>query len=319
MAENSKIEWCDHTANFWWGCLKVSPGCEHCYAETLSKRIGKNIWGPAATTDREKKKAIWKDIQEWDKKAWRDGVRRRVFVQSMSDFLEDHPQANEIRKEAIRVLENLKWLDVLLLTKRPENAERFLGDWFYGWPEHVWMGTSIETQKYADERIPELLKIPAKIRFLSCEPLLGPIDFDVLEEKGDEYGDGAVHWNMISGERWLRDGFEKDLPSKPAIHWVIAGGESGPKARPMHPDWVRSLRDQCQQAGAAFHFKQWGEFAPYIPREDPQGKQTVQHVRLDGLPYKPDDFSSVLQSMARVGKHAAGRLLDGSEWNEFPS
>lgn len=307
MAEKTKISWTDHTANFWWGCLKVSPGCEHCYAETLSKRIGKNIWGPAATTDREKKKAIWKDIQEWDKKAWRDGVRRRVFVQSMSDFLEDHPQANEIRKEAIRVLENLKWLDVLLLTKRPENAKRFLSDWFYGWPEHVWMGTSVETQKYADERIPELLKIPAKIRFLSCEPLLGSINMTEWLSPCSYYCD---HGDVYP---------EGHRPERSKIDWVIAGGESGPKARPVHPDWVRSLRDQCQEAGVAFHFKQWGEFAPYIPREDPQGKQTVQHVRLDGLPYKPDDFSSALQSMARVGKHAAGRLLDGREWNEFPS
>ncbi len=307
MAENSKIEWTDHTANFWWGCLKVSPGCEHCYAETLSKRIGKSIWGPAATTDREKKKAVWKDIQEWDKKAWRDGVRRRVFVQSMSDFLEDHPQANEIRKEAIRVLENLKWLDVLLLTKRPENAERFLGDWFYGWPEHVWMGTSVENQKYADERIPELLKIPAKIRFLSCEPLLGPINLTEWLSPCSYYCDHGSEYP------------EGHRPERSKIDWVIAGGESGPKARPMHPDWVRSLRDQCQEAGVAFHFKQWGEYAPYIPREDPHGKQTVQHVRLDGLPYKPDDFSSALQSMARVGKHTAGRLLDGREWNEFPS
>ena len=237
MAENSKIEWTDHTANFWWGCLKVSPGCEHCYAEGLSARYGKKIWGPASTTQRERKLAIWKDIFKWDKQAQSDGVRRRVFVQSMSDFLEDHPQANEIRKDAIKVLESLKWLDVLMLTKRPENAQWFLGPWFTGWPEHVWMGTSVENQKYADQRIPHLLEIPAKIRFLSCEPLLGPVKV---------FGFNSPTWGRLGHH----------------IDWVIAGGESGPRARPMHPDWAISLRDQCAAASVPFFFKQWGEYLP---------------------------------------------------------
>lgn len=294
MAENSKIEWTDHTANFWWGCVKVSPGCKNCYAETLSKRVGKNIWGPASTTSRERKQAIWKDIYKWDKEAREAGKRRRVFVSSMSDFLEDHPQANEIRKEAIGVLQNLKWLDVLMLTKRPENAKRFLGDWFSKWPEHVWMGTSVENQEAADRRIPELLRIPAMIRFLSCEPLLGPVNLTEIP---------------IPNTGVVMNSLNRASVFAPNIHWVIAGGESGPKARPMHPDWVRSLRDQCHAAGTAFHFKQWGEWYPTFANAGTPGGRNQG----DGFYFEDN------QQMWKVGKHNAGRLIDGREWNEFPS
>src|SRR5512146_683116 len=126
MAKNSGIAWTDDTANFWWGCQKVDQGCAHCYAETLSKRVGKSIWGPPATTDREIKKAIWRDLPKWDNEARAAGVRRKVFVQSMSDFLEDHPALVEPRKRAVVLLESLTNVDVLLLTKRPEDAPRFL-------------------------------------------------------------------------------------------------------------------------------------------------------------------------------------------------
>lgn len=231
--QNSRIEWTDHTANFWHGCMKVSEGCKNCYAETLSLRYGKDIWGPSATTAREKKQAVWKDILLWDKKAQRDGVRRRVFVASMSDFLEDHPMVTEWRREAMGIIESLHWLDVLILTKRPENAERFLGDWFYRWPAHVWFGVSVEDQKNADKRIPELITVPAPIRFLSVEPLLEAIN--------------------IQG--YLLDGWHK---WKPKIKWVIVGGESGPRCRPFDVEWARSLREQCGAAGIPFFMKQLG-------------------------------------------------------------
>jgi len=237
MAENSKIEWTDHTANFWWGCMKVSPGCKHCYAETLSNRYGKDIWGPAATTDREMKKGIWKDILEWDKQAWKDGVRRRVFVSSMSDFLEDHPQVEQWRKDAMKIIENLHWLDVLILTKRPENARRFLGDWFYGWPEHVWMGTSVENQDTANTRIPALLKIPAAIRFLSVEPMLEAV-------------------NICRGYQWAKGAMSRN--SVAPIHWVICGGESGPHSRPFNIVWAYYLRQQCIAFNIPFFMKQIG-------------------------------------------------------------
>jgi protein gp37 len=211
----------------------------------------------------------------------------------MSDFLEDHPQANEIRKDAIGVLESLKYLDVLMLTKRPENAKRFLGDWFNQWPEHVWMGTSVENQETADQRIPELLRIPANIRFLSCEPLLGPVDLTNIP---------------IPNTGVLMNSLNRASVFAPRIHWVIAGGESGPKARAMHPDWVRSLRDQCQDAGSAFHFKQWGEWLPAGQKSNGIGELPT------GVKYH--NFGDVIS--ARVGKHNAGRLLYGVEWNEFP-
>lgn len=230
MAQNSNIEWTDHTANFWWGCFKVSDGCKGCYAETLAKRYGKSIWGPAAITKREMKKAIWKDLLRWDRAAKLEGVRRRVFVSSMSDFLEDHPDLHGLRREAVGLISQLENLDVLILTKRPENARDLLPDWYiHGFPEHVWVGTSVENQAAAEKRIPELLRIPARIRFLSVEPMLGPvrlIDFNSF-------------WRSL-------------------IHWVICGGESGPKSRPMELEWARSLHGQCEVADVSFFMKQLG-------------------------------------------------------------
>lgn len=270
MAENSKIEWTDNTLNFWWGCMKVSPGCQHCYAETFSKRVGRNIWGPAATTERWRTKGPWRDVLKWDKAAKSEGIRRKVFCQSMSDFFEDHPQLYSWRAEAVEILESLEWLDVQLLTKRPENIRLMVPDgWMKVWPTHIWVGTSVENQEQADKRIPELLKVPAKIKFLSCEPLLGPVDLGFPFVSDNPY--------MIEDH----------------VDWVIVGGESGHGARPMQPIWAQSLRDQCNAAGVAFHFKQWGE---YIAKPSPRGE--IQ--------------------LYKVGKHEAGRLLDGRTWDQFP-
>lgn len=290
MAEKTGIQWTDHTANFWWGCMKVSPGCANCYAETWSKRYGRAIWGPAATTARWRTTGPWRDILRWDARAAADGVRRRVFAQSMSDFFEEHPQLDEWRAEACEILAGLKHLDVQLLTKRPENIRRMVpAAWWEEWPAHIWVGTSVENQEMADRRIPPLLEVPAAVRFLSCEPLLGPIQLPYCME-----------WN--SHEDWAGNapphitlGISTEPDSQ--IDWVIVGGESGPKARPMHPDWSRSLRDQCQDAGVAFFFKQWGEYAPC--------------TEIPGRAFNPD-------CVFRFGKKRAGRLLDGREWNEFP-
>ena len=222
--------------------------------------------------------------------------------------------------EMIRATPNLDWL---LLTKRPENVVaklraalktvheaanhntridsdrmrdlRWLDAWVDGKPPaNVWLGTSIENQKTADERIPHLLRCPAAVRFLSMEPLLGAIDLC----------NGGHGWLWINE---LADGYRTGL------HWVIAGGESGPNARPMHPDWARSIRDQCVAAGVPFFFKQWGEWWPfdqdaYRPKPAWQGNHQT---------YIVSGEQSV--SIYRVGKHAAGRLLDGREWNEFPA
>lgn len=282
MAENSKIEWTDHTANFWWGCLKVSPGCEHCYADTLAHRYGKAIWGPAKTTSRELKKSVWAELPKWNEVAQDSGQRRRVFVMSMGDFFEDHFQVTDWRIRAMRLIEQCTWLDFQILTKRPENVPFMAGAWMeLGFPPNVWLGTSVENQAAADERIPELLKIPASVRFLSMEPLLGPV--------------GLNQWLLSEHGR-------RAIGAMPGIDWVIVGGESGPQARPMHPDWARSIRDQCQAAGVPFFFKQWGE---WLPRGQRFGNGWFNHPA-PGVVYD------------RVGKHAAGRLLDGVEHNNVP-
>jgi protein gp37 len=302
MAENSKIEWTDHTFNPWWGCQRVSPGCQHCYAETLANRYGHAVWGPAKTTQRRMmSNDYWKQPYKWHKQAVVGGVRRRVFCASMADVFEDHPDVVEARRTLFDVISDTPGLDWLLLTKRPENIKPMLidaGCGFQDLPPWVWIGTSVEDQEQADERIPHLLNVPARVRFLSCEPLLGPVDLSEMARRGrDSYG--------------LRDG---------GIHWVICGGESGHGARPMHPDWARSLRDQCQAAGVAYFFKQWGEYAP-APWDNPKPALAVcadgTHVVAQighVLGFREADEVC----MERMGKHAAGRLLDGREWNEAP-
>lgn len=223
MGKETGISWCDHTANFWWGCMKVSDGCKNCYAETLAvERYKKPIWGPPQITARERKKAVWTDILKWDQQAGKDKVRRRVFVSSMSDFLEDHPQLESWRKEAMKIIEKLQWLDVLILTKRPENYQ-LLEDWFPLFPSHVWMGATVENED-STKRIEALINIPAKIHFLSVEPMLEPVLLDFHSH----------------------------------IDWVICGGESGSQCRPFEWDWARDLRDQCMGSGIPFFMKQGG-------------------------------------------------------------
>lgn len=306
MAENSKIEWCDHTFNPWSGCWKVSEGCKNCYAERLEdKRFGRAIWG-ASGTRTGRSEAYWEQPHKWNRKAEKDGVRYRVFCASLCDIFEDpgsHIEMAEWQLRAFKLMTQTPYLDWLLLTKRPQNILEFVPmDWFdkeydpnAAWPVNVWVGTSVENQARADERIPELLTVPAPIHFLSCEPLLGPID---LELRGRNYGIVYETWSQL-------------------IDWVIVGGESGPNARPMHPDWARGIRDQCQKAGVPFFFKQWGEWFPWIPRCGCDGLP-IKHVMKNGTEYKPGNYSSSLQSMIRLGKRNAGRLLDGKEHNAFP-
>ena len=193
--------------------------------------------------------------------------------------------------------------------------------WAHDWladspPRNVWIGTTVEDQTRADERIPLLLSIPAKVRFLSCEPLLGLVDLRHVQH------DRVVEIDSLTGDH----GVYRPLQgrSEARIHWVICGGESGPEARPMHPDWALSLRNQCAAAGVPFLFKQWGEWlpaevsAPVMPSEI--RRITVRTPIKDPGPQRPEfhDWPDGAVS-ARVGKKAAGRLLDGREWNEFPA
>lgn len=313
--QNSKIEWTDHTFNPWHGCQRVSPGCEHCYAETINHRYGFDNWGPAKTTQRRgMSKNYWRQPLRWNAQAEQDGRRAKVFCASMADVFEDHPQLDDWRADLFELIQLTPHLDWLLLTKRPENILamvpirwRFHG----GAPANVWYGTSCEDQRCADERIPQLLKVPARVRFLSCEPLLGPVDLSAHLWCSDfvmTNGGAAFHTRV----------------KREDIHWIICGGESGHGARPMHPDWARSLRDQCQAAGVAYHFKQWGEYAPVTWREAFETAKPSLTVGADGGSVytqvghlvgmrMPDDVC-----MERLGKARAGRLLDGRTWDEFP-
>ena len=292
MGENSKIEWCDHTFNPWTRCTPVSPACDHCYAETWAGRAthpkdaqgrALPIWGadaPRTPTSAHN----WKQPLRWNAEALAAGEPRFVFCGSLCDIGEDRPDLVEPRARLVKLIETTPGLVWLLLTKRPENLTRLFPEWADGWPVNVWVGATVEDQERADERIRHLLKVPARRRFLSVEPLLEDVDLglDCIERDDEDepvylHNRKAMHpCDYACGGVEICGG----------IDWVIAGGESGPKARPMRPDWARSIRDQCIEAGVPFLFKQWGE-------HDEHGR--------------------------RVGKKLAGRLLDGRTWDERPA
>jgi protein gp37 len=213
MSDNSAIEWTDATWNPVTGCTKISPGCKNCYAERFSERF-RGI--PGHPFENGFDITFWPNRLEQPLK-WK--APRRIFVNSMSDLF--HPEVpREFIEQVFDVMKRAHWHQFQVLTKRPERALGLSSK--LPWPDNVWMGTSVESQPFVT-RIEKLRKIPANVRFLSCEPLLGPLQLD-LE----------------------------------GIHWVIVGGESGPGARPMQPEWVRDIRDQCMAAEVAFFFKQWG-------------------------------------------------------------
>jgi protein gp37 len=276
MAQNSSIEWTDHTFNPWWGCSKVSPACDNCYAELWAKRMGHQVWGSAADR-RFFSDAHWNEPLDWNEDARELQKRKRVFCASMADVFERRSELNSHRTRLWRLIEETPWLDWLLLTKRPQNISQ-MAPWGDDWPSNVWLGTTVESQLFAEKRLPFLLQNAAAIRFLSCEPLLGPLDLSPWFTKKGFY----------------------------PIDWVIAGGESGPRSRPMHPDWVGKLLHQCQKAKVPFHFKQWGHWAPTNVNAQNVSAQTLSLA--EERPVK----------MAPLGKKAAGRLLEGTTWNGLP-
>lgn len=252
MGENTKIEWTvtvnpdgtvspGHTFNPVIGCMKVSAGCTHCYAEALmDKRYGRAQWGPNTRRVRTGS-SNWKKPLQWNANAKATGKRAKVFCASLSDVFEDHPDWIEPRRDLLNMIINTPHLDWLLLTKRPENVNQMIEQatgfsdaemWFHA-AQNVWIGTSIENQD-ATKRLGHLLMVPAKVHFISAEPLLGEINIS----------------------RWL--GNRPDMWPENGVNWVIVGGESGKSARPMQIEWARSLRDQCQAAGIAFFMKQLG-------------------------------------------------------------
>jgi len=296
MSANTKIEWTDATWNPIVGCTRVSEGCMNCYAERFAARFPERFGGVSRMTEygpRWTGKIVLRPEALNLPLRWRK--QRRIFVNSMSDLFHENVEFAHI-VAIFRVMAIAQHHTFQILTKRPQRmlevmsllpealktifpAEKHPEVNAPGWPlPNVWLGVSVENQRAADERIPLLLQTPAAVRFLSCEPLLGPVDLKpYLEPYIRTKHDGSKR-----GTVW----------ADPGIDWIIVGGESGPGARPMHPDWVRGIRDQCVAAGVPFFFKQWGE-------------------------WKLSWMAGEYQWM-RVGKKAAGRLLDGRTWDELP-
>jgi protein gp37 len=281
MGENSAIEWTDHTFNPWWGCAKVSPACDHCYAATLAHRVypGTDLWQPAGPR-RTFGAAHWNEPLKWNAKAGAAGVKQRVFCASMADVFDNNapPGARPRLWELIRHTPHLYWL---LLTKRIGNVRSMLpADWGNGYA-NVGIGITAVNQKELDRDVPKILDIPAAMWFVSIEPMLGPLDL----------------FRYMSPL----------IVRPPLIDWVIAGGESGVHARPVAASWLRALRDQCQADGVPFFFKQWGEWAP--PQ---QFLLADKHVT---WPTRSVDG----EYMLRAGKKQTGRSLDGETHSQFPT
>jgi protein gp37 len=251
MAEKTAIGWTHHSFNPWWGCSRVSPGCQHCFAETFAHRLGKDLWGKGAER-RFFGDKHWAEPLKWNRQAEAEGRRHRVFCASMADVFENRPDLDEHRARLWALIDETPWLDWQLLTKRPENVGYLMpARWeFVGWPPNVWLGTTVEDQVRADERVPVLCRFPAAVRFLSCEPLIGPVTLD--------------HWLVRCRHDWANPeaprvhGECEPGGIQPGVDWVIVGGESGPGARPMLPVWALSLLRQCDAAGVPAFFKQAG-------------------------------------------------------------
>jgi protein gp37 len=298
MAENSKIEWTDHTFNPWEGCQKVGPGCDNCYAEARNARFGGGIapnWGPGAAR-RRTSASNWRKPLQWDAEAAANGIRYRVFCSSLADVF-DNAVNDEWRVDLAHLIIGTPNLDWLLLTKRVGNARAMLWDMFGDMTAaNVWIGATIVNQEEADRDIPKLLGTPAAKRFLSMEPLLGPVDLTAID-----FGSSVVI-NVLTG------GGRDDLGERgtgPKLDWVIVGGESGKNARITQLEWERSICDQCARAGTPFLFKQHGEWIA----TSQIGFHGHEHCQRIDIPP---------QSYMRVGKRVAGRHLDGFTHDGFP-
>lgn len=252
----SPIEWTYHTFNPWWGCVHASPACDHCYAEAIARWRGHNVWGKNAER-RFFGDQHWHNPVKWNRAAAAAGERHRVFCGSMCDVMErrdDLPEIQQARHRLFDLIEVTPSLDWLLLTKRPHEYKKFLPSAWLKSPRHnVWLMTTCESQEYV-WRVEEITRVPAVVHGISCEPMLSSLS---LPKEFLELGSSA---------------------------WVIAGGESGTRARATDPAWFRHLRDDCVAAGVPFHFKQWG----------------------------------VWRDLVRIGKKEAGRVLDGRVWDELP-
>jgi protein gp37 len=343
------IEWTDRTWNPTTGCTEVSPGCDNCYAKTIAERFRGHAAFPNGFDVQVKADRV-NDPLRWRKPA-------RIFVNSMSDLFHADIDRTWIA-EIYAVMAAARRHTFQVLTKRAARMRTLLaddafaevvraraigkglpaGEWTWPLP-NVWLGVSVENQQWADIRIPQLLMTPAAVRFLSCEPLLGPVSLThVAWAKG-----GGTHLDVVNGRHGVPGVWSSTAK---AVDWVIVGGESGRKARPMHPRWAQTLRDQCAEAGVPYFFKQWGEYVA-VPLEDdadfaggrafqhPTGGRCSATIRVPGPSGTYRNSTTRLMQpgerglggtvmldtetvAVRVGKKAAGRLLDGREHNAFP-
>lgn len=384
----TSIEWTEYTWNPVTGCSKMSEGCQHCYAERIAKRLAGRGGYPADEPFR-----VTLHPERLDEPL-RVQKPQRVFVSSMGDLF--HPKVPETFISAVfYVMQKAKQHTFLVLTKRPKRMAEFVDRWIHcdnAYPMHawqigadsaagrplgyghyrrdgqqrpplpnVWLGVTAENQARADERIPILLQIPAAVRFVSVEPMLGPVDLGkyFIARQMTCKACGHTFWSYEAEfceghlvyhcgcrgfadechckysrtlkcprcgkcvcdrvKKWAAEGrlqkesgryaWVLDRDKWQRLDWVICGGETGPGARPMHPDWVRSLRDQCQAAGVPFLFKQWGEFCYPSQMPDDTWRRVDAIINLGCHADEP----------IRVGKRAAGRLLDGQIWDQYPN
>ncbi len=322
----TKIEWTEKTWNPVVGCSLASPGCANCYAMRMAARLDamgvEHYWG---LTKPSKSGPVWTGRIDFAPERVLLEPRRRkkattYFVNSMGDLFHEAVSDSWI-DDVFATMVLCPHHTFQILTKRPKRMFEYVSRLpnrrrefdchaqldVCAWPlPNVWLGVSCEDQKRADERIPHLLRTPAAIRFVSCEPLLGPVDLRGI-------------WDWCP-EHDFASGFcvQRNHPGVRRLNWVIAGGESGPNARPMHPDWARSLRDQCIAASVPFFFKQWGEWVT----ED-QSPEDAVNPSWCRCPWAEEDrhgnwTKGDQTAVWKLGKKPAGRLLDGREWNDTP-
>ncbi len=342
MSDKSSIEWTDATWNPVTGCTEVSPGCDNCYAKTFAER-----WRGTPGHHFEQGFDVVLRPERLDQPLrWKKP--RRVFVNSMSDlFHEAIP--DEFIGEVFGRMGCAPQHTFQVLTKRHGRMRSLLRRWsdhstkgctcpqdercsvpvdvkHGSWPlPNVWLGVSVENQQWADIRIPVLLETPAAVRWLSCEPLLGPVDLHAVPGLNGQYGHAGRHNGIGTPECPRMSHHHHDERCRFPIDWVVVGGESGPGARPMHPDWARSLRDQCAAASVPFFFKQWGNWAPLAPVDARPGDSivtddgAVHQIPRDRFDSFPLELRRRSYAVRRDGKKAAGRELDGRTWDEYPA
>jgi len=284
----TKIEWTEATWNPIIGCSKISPGCENCYAEKMAGRLSnivstahylrvveQNVSAPFVHRGLQ----IWNGQTHFVESALDKPLKRKkptmYFVCSMGDLFHESVPFEWIDK-VMAVIAQTPQHTFQILTKRADRMNKYFErseyDFGYKITPNIWLGVTVENQEQADKRIPILLEIPAAIRFVSIEPMLGQIYLTDFENPFYNYIDKTENINSID--------------------WVICGGETGTKARPMHPDWVRSLRDQCKETNTPLFFKSWGEYAPFTHEKGFE--------------------------MVKVGKKKSGNLIDGKQYRDFP-